>query len=232
MPAVRDIHWPVSGTHYVCVISLDRSMSSIPGLAKQVALLLMGLDPYVKFAVMVSDDVNISDLSEALGAVASRCDFVPGSGIDVINGVFSHRLDPSSAREGVSSKMIIDATGPGIGVVTGKSALSKKESAKLTGVRAVSFPWRGDHRFAVIKVAPSFQGAAKLLDESSLKQCRLVVVVDEDIDEGDVRQVLWALATRSQPAEDVLCVGGRMVLDATKPQGWRATRASVPWRKG
>ena len=232
IPAVRDIYWPVSGTHYVCIVSLDGSMASIPGLAKQVALLLMGLDPYVKFAVIVSDDVNISDLSEVLGAVASRCDFVPGSSIDVISGVFSHRLDPSSVREGVSSKMIIDATGPGIGVVAEKSASSKKDPVKLIGVRAISFPWRGDRRFAVVKVAPGFRGAVKLLDESSLKQCRLVVVVDEDIDEGDVRQALWALATRSQPAEDALCVGERMVLDATKPQGWRATKASVPWQKG
>jgi len=232
LPAVKDIHWPVSGTHYVCLVSLSDEAATIPGFAKQVAMLLLGLDPYVKFAVVVQENVNVSDITETLGAVASRCDFTPGSGVDIVGGVFSHRLDPSSPREGVSSKMIIDATGPGIGVVAEKSASSKKEPVKLIGVRVISFPWRGDRRFAVVKVAPGFLGAVKLLDESSLKQCRLVVVVDEDIDEGDVRQVLWALATRSQPAEDVLCVGGRMVLDATKPQGWRATKASVPWRKG
>jgi UbiD family decarboxylase len=232
LPAVRDIYWPVSGTHYVCLVSLSGESASIPGFAKQVAMLLLGLDSYVKFAVVVREDVNISDLAEVLGVVASRCDFTPGSGVDVVGGIFSHRLDPSSPREGLSSKMIIDATGPEVEVSGGHPAPSSKASVGLPGVRAVSFPWRGDRRLAVVKVSPGFEGTRRLLDEPHLRQSRLAVVVDEDIDEADVRQALWALATRSQPAEDALCIGGRMVLDATKPSNWRATKASVPWRKG
>jgi 2,5-furandicarboxylate decarboxylase 1 len=232
LPAVKDINWPVSGTHYVCLVSLSGEAATIPGFAKQVAVLLLGLDPYIKFAVVVPEDVNVSDITEALGAVASRCDFTPGSGVDIVGGVFSHRLDPSSPREGLSSKMIVDATGPGVGVAGGQPVQSSKVPVGLAGVRAVSFPRRGDRRLAVVKVAPSFEGARKLLDEPPLRQCRLAIVVDEDVDEADVRQVLWALATRSQPAEDALCVGGRMVLDATKSSNWRATRASVPWREG
>jgi len=232
LPAVKDIHWPVSGTHYICLVSLSSEAAAIPGFAKQVAMLLLGLDPYVKFAVVVPEDVNVSDITEALGAVASRCDFTLGSGVDIVGGVFSHRLDPSSPREGLSSKMIVDTTGPEVGVAGGQPTQSSKVPVGLAGVRAVSFPRRGDRRLAVVKVAPGFEGARKLLDEPPLRQCRLAVLVDEDIDEADVRQVLWALATRSQPSEDALCVGGRMVLDATKPSNWRATRASVPWREG
>jgi 2,5-furandicarboxylate decarboxylase 1 len=224
LPAVRDINWPVSGTHYVCLVSLSGESASMLGFAKQVAMLLLGLDSYVKFVVVVPEEVNISDIGEALGAVASRCDFEPGSGIDVVSGVFSHRLDPSSPREGLSSKMIVDATGPEVQLSGGPPARS---SVTLPGVKTVSFPWRGDRRLAAVKVAPGFKGARKLLDEPSMSRCRFAVVVDEDIDEADVRQVLWALATRSQPAEDALCVGGRMVLDATKPLNWRATRATV-----
>jgi len=232
LPAVRDINWPVSGTHYVGVVSLSRESASIPGFAKQVAVLLLGLDSYVKFAVVVPEGVNISDVGEALGAVASRCDFKPGSGVDIIGRVFSHRLDPSSPMEGLSSKMIVDATGPEVQASTRHSAPPKKVSVRLPGVKAVSFSWGGDHRLSVVKVAPCFKDAGKLLDEPDLSRCRLITVVDEDIDEADVRQVLWAIATRSQPAEDAICVGGRMVLDATKPPNWRATKATVPWRRG
>ena len=55
-----------------------------------------------------------------------------------------------------------------------------------------------------------------------------MVCVDDDIDARDHRQVLWAVATRSQPDRDTVTLEGRMVIDARKGEGWTATRATLP----
>ena len=55
--------------------------------------------------------------------------------------------------------------------------------------------------------------------------------VDDDIDISDARQIVWAMATRYQPAEDSIVKGGRMVVDARKGDGWTARRATLPTQK-
>jgi UbiD family decarboxylase len=71
---------------------------------------------------------------------------------------------------------------------------------------------------------------SELLEVSSLERCRLIVCVDDDIDISDARQIVWAMATRYQPAEDSVVKGGRMVVDARKGDGWTARRATLPSR--
>jgi 2,5-furandicarboxylate decarboxylase 1 len=112
MPAVRDISWPVSGTHYICFVSMEASARAVPGYAKQVGLLVLGLDPYLKLVVLLPEDVDVGDLGASLGAIAMRCDMALGSGVEMLRGVFCHRLDPSSSSDGTASKAIVDATGP------------------------------------------------------------------------------------------------------------------------
>jgi UbiD family decarboxylase len=75
---------------------------------------------------------------------------------------------------------------------------------------------------------PDVGDLSVLLDEPSLSRCRLIVCVDEDIDIHDGRQILWAMATRFQPAEDAIMGDGRLVLDARKPKDWIARRATIP----
>jgi len=77
-------------------------------------------------------------------------------------------------------------------------------------------------------VEPDVDDLSVLLDEPSLSRCRLIVCVDEDIDINDGRQILWAMATRFQPAEDAIIGDGRLVLDARKPKDWVARRATIP----
>ena len=73
--------------------------------------------------------------------------------------------------------------------------------------------------------------AEKLLDYNELKGSRLLIAVDDDIDIGDARQIIWAIATRSQPVEAVNLKNNRMVIDARKGENWTATRATLPFNK-
>jgi 4-hydroxy-3-polyprenylbenzoate decarboxylase len=69
---------------------------------------------------------------------------------------------------------------------------------------------------------------------------RYVVVVDDDIDVMDLEQVLWAMCTRSEPAESIDIIprawsgpldprvhpdkkgfSSRAIIDATRPWEWR-----------
>jgi 2,5-furandicarboxylate decarboxylase 1 len=223
MPALRDIIWPTQGTHFICFLGLTEAASATPGLAKQVALLLLGLDHYVKVAAVLPAGVDVSDASQVLTAIARRCDLKPGSGVETLSGVYSHLLDPSSPRGGLSGKMILDATGP----EAAETSSLDTGSVKLRGVKAVSLPVVGVAQLCAVTASGTLKPGS-LLDAGPLKPCRLMVVVDEDIDAGDPGQVLWALATRCQPDTGAVAEGGRMVLDARKGPRWVARRATLP----
>ena len=222
MPAVRDISWPVSGTHYVCLVSMEATARAVPGYAKQVGLLILGLDPYLKLVVLLPEDVDVGDLNASLGAMAERCDMELGSGVEMLRGVFCHRLDPSSSPDGTASKAIVDATGP----PRKMSEVEADEILRRLGVAEVTYPL-GDTRLRVLKMAEGSDAKAALAE--SINGPGLTICVDGDIDARDLRQVVWGTATRFQPAEDVVLRGGGMGIDGTKPQGWKAKRATIPF---
>jgi UbiD family decarboxylase len=226
--ALKDIVWPTSGTHFVCFASLRESMDLTPGLAKQHAILLLGLDHYVKIAAVFPAETDVNDISGALGAIAMRCDFEEGSGIEILGGVFCQYLDPSSTQAGLSSKMIIDATGPKIGTPYTGAMPDVADVKSSTKIKDASFPCEGNLYLCAVKAMPDDGDLSVLLVEPSLNRCRLIVCVDEDIDIHDGRQILWAMATRFQPAEDAIIGDGRLVLDARKPKDWVARRATIP----
>jgi 2,5-furandicarboxylate decarboxylase 1 len=72
-------------------------------------MLLLGLDPYLKFVVAVDEDINVFDEEEVLWAIATR--FQADTDMFVVPQVFCNRLDPSS-RDGMSAKLALDATAP------------------------------------------------------------------------------------------------------------------------
>jgi 2,5-furandicarboxylate decarboxylase 1 len=107
-------------------------------------------------------------------------------------------------------------------------------------VSAVCFPdWGGVQYVAVVALRQRYKGQARHLILTALgdpARVKWVVVVDDDIDVYDTEQVNWAIATRSQPAEDLVVVprvaGGPLDpsapekelisvwgLDATRPFG-------------
>jgi 3-polyprenyl-4-hydroxybenzoate decarboxylase len=193
--ALRDIIWPVEGTHFICFLTLDEKMSATPGLAKQYALLLLRLDHYVKYVTILPEGTDITDIVATFSTIAARCDFRLGSGVEVLGGIFGQYLDPSSPEAGLTSKMIIDATGskrkaPNLDIET-----LRKMAKRIKGVEDITFPDICSSLFAVVKVTPS----AKALDilGKLAKHHRLIVIVDRDIDIEDPRETLWAIATRT-----------------------------------
>ena len=222
IPAVRDMSWPVSGTHYVCLVSMQATAASVPGFAKQIGALVLGLDPYLKLVVLLPDGVNVDDLGACLGETAERCDMTAGSGIEMLHDVFCHRLDPSSSPDGTSSKAIMVATGQ----VKPRVAVKKLTDLGKLGIGEVTNPL-GDWRLRVLKMCPGSNVKAALT--SLVKGPGITICVDEDIDASDLRQVVWGMATRFQPADDFVLSGGGLGVDGTKPEGWKAKRATLPF---
>ena len=224
MPAVRDMSWPVSGTHYVCLVSMEATARNVPGFAKQIGLLVLGLDPYLKLVVLLPEDVDVGNLGASLGAMAERCDMVQGSGVEILGGVFSHRLDPSSSNEGTSSKAIVVATGQPRQIPRVVDGVDR--TLRSLGVTEIMYPL-GDNRIRVLKTATGSD--AKMALREIVKGPGLTICVDGDIDAMDLRQVIWGTATRFQPADDIVLQSGGMGIDGTKPQGWKAKTATIPF---
>ncbi|HVL36823.1 MAG TPA: UbiD family decarboxylase [Burkholderiales bacterium] len=108
-PAVTAVHYPKSGTHFHAYVAVRQRRD---GEARQVMLGLLGWDPYLKTVIAVDDDVDITDDSEVLWALATH--FQPHRDVLVVDGLPGSALDPSATGAGTTSRMGLDATrGPG-----------------------------------------------------------------------------------------------------------------------
>ncbi len=105
-PFVRDIYLPKSGTHFHAYIQIEKTAEGQP---RQVMTTLTGLDMYLKLIVTVDDDIDIYDEQQVLWAMATRMQ--PDKDVMILEKLMCNVLDPSSS-EGMSSKMLIDATMP------------------------------------------------------------------------------------------------------------------------
>ncbi|MBI4527953.1 MAG: UbiD family decarboxylase [Deltaproteobacteria bacterium] len=122
------------------------------------------------------------------------------------------------------------------------------ERAGVPDVRAVWTHEAGGARmFNVISITQRFAGHARMAGfvacqiREGAYAGRYVVVVDDDIDPSNTNDVIWALATRSNPAEDIdyirrawstaldpmvrpgseAMVNSRAVIDACRPYEWK-----------
>ena len=105
-PGVSRVVYPRSGTHFHCYVSMTKTLEGQP---RQVGLLLLGLDPYVKLCVLVDDDIDPGNETEVLWALATRSQ--ASRDVSIIVDGLTNQLDPSS-RDGKGDKLIIDATRP------------------------------------------------------------------------------------------------------------------------
>lgn len=101
---VRRLHYFKSGVNFHCAVSMAPGAE---GSVRQVLMLLFGLDPYLKLAIAVDEDIDITDEASVMWALATRMQ--GDQDIFVVPKVFTNRLDPSSS-EGVGAKVGIDAT--------------------------------------------------------------------------------------------------------------------------
>lgn len=104
-PQITAVHYPNSGTHFHAYVAMDQKRV---GEARQVMLGLLGWDPYVKTVIAVDSDIDITDDSSVLWAMAVHAQ--PASDIFIIDGLPGSPLDPSSSAAGTTSRMGIDAT--------------------------------------------------------------------------------------------------------------------------
>ncbi len=106
-PSVQAISYPQSGTCRLhCYVSLKPSAE---GQAKNVAFTALGEDLALKLVVVVDDDVDVYDEQEVLWAVATRMQ--ADRDLAVVPNAMGAILDPST-RDGLTAKVIIDATRP------------------------------------------------------------------------------------------------------------------------
>jgi len=107
------------------------------------------------------------------------------------------------------------------------------------GVTAVHFPAAGTVGFiVVIAVKEARESEARNVIATMLgtRRNKIIIVVDDDVDIYDMEKVLWAVATRCQPDDDVIIfprltasamdpsvkklgVGAGLGIDATRPFG-------------
>jgi 2,5-furandicarboxylate decarboxylase 1 len=84
-----------------------------------------------------------------------------------------------------------------------EAVLYKRVKATVPSVQAVHLPMSGICRFtAYVKISKEYDGEGKLAALAALASdpfVKLAVIVDDDIDIYNDSEVLWAIATRTQP---------------------------------
>ncbi len=134
------------------------------------------------------------------------------------------------------------------------------EQLEGAGVPGVTGVWcheaGGSRLFVAVSIAQRYAGHARQVGHAVVS-ChagayagRFVVVVDEDVDVTDLEDVIWAMCTRSDPAESLDIIhrawstpldprispeqrarkdftNSRLIIDATKPYEWRDRFAVV-----
>ncbi|MGC8558534.1 MAG: UbiD family decarboxylase domain-containing protein, partial [Nitrososphaeria archaeon] len=112
------VEWPLKGVHYVAMAYIENPDR---GISKQLGLMLLGLDHYLKL-------VFVSENETEFGLYSMLSQMLCTGYIDIIKDVFCNRLDPSASPDGTSSKAIftcrgiqgtpvIEASGNGIDVL-------------------------------------------------------------------------------------------------------------------
>jgi UbiD family decarboxylase len=106
-PNVTKVAYPKSGT---CRFHAYIAMKNpAPGQAKNAAAVAIGDDLSLKLVVVVDDDVDVHDDSDVLWAMCTRMQ--ADDDINIIRNAMGAILDPSN-HNGLTSKMIVDATTP------------------------------------------------------------------------------------------------------------------------
>lgn len=107
-PTVKDVFMPPSGCcRLSCYVSIHKRHE---GEAKNVVGAVIASDPFIKYVVVVDDDVNIFSDSAVLQAIATR--LKPEQNAFMIKNAKGHPLDPTAYNGYVVTKVGIDATKP------------------------------------------------------------------------------------------------------------------------
>lgn len=103
IPELVDMYCPREAIG-ITIISIDKRFTGQGITAGQ---LLLGVSTS-KIAIVVDKDIDVTNMTQVLHAVATRWQPHPGSLI--IPQCFNRGVDPSSPKRGITSKIVIDAT--------------------------------------------------------------------------------------------------------------------------
>jgi len=107
-PAVKAAYAPPSGVSIKLIVQVDRKLR-VPGMVNNLlAASAWTRGSIWKEVVVVDDDINIFDNDELDWAIVTRVQ--PHRDIFILPQCRGSSLDPSSEKNGVTSKMFIDAT--------------------------------------------------------------------------------------------------------------------------
>ena len=102
---------PIIGFRSAGLGAIHRGRVRSAGVILGVAIpIVMGVDHYLKFVVIVDDDVDVFNESDVLWAISTRVQ--ADRDLVIISGSLGAILDPSATEQGVTSKLGIDATKP------------------------------------------------------------------------------------------------------------------------
>jgi len=125
-----------------------------------------------------------------------------------------------------------------LGGIPKEAGIYEEIKRAVPGVKGVHFPISGCCRFhAYISLNQRVDGEGIVAGMAAFPhhdELKHVIVVDDDVDPFNERDVLWAMATRVQPDLDINiiknarggtldpsavkhAVGGKMIIDATRP---------------
>jgi UbiD family decarboxylase len=108
VPNVRAVHVPTSGgASFTAYVSIRQTR---PGEARHAIPIVLGVDHYLKFVVVVDEDIDVYDESDVLWAIATRMQ--ADRDLVVLSGSLGAILDPSASANGLTAKLGIDATKP------------------------------------------------------------------------------------------------------------------------
>jgi 4-hydroxy-3-polyprenylbenzoate decarboxylase len=128
----------------------------------------------------------------------------------------------------------------------------EREVPGVVGVYSLYQPCQAGSYLMVVAIKQRFPGHAKqaalaaLASRGTIFMNKAVVVVDEDVDPADLNEVVFAITTRCNPAEDIDLIRGipgtfldprippdrraagdsttsTMIIDACRPYTWRSS---------
>ncbi len=107
-PTVKEVYMPPSGCcRFTCYVSIRKRHE---GEAQNVAAAVIAADPFVKYIVVVDEDIDIFSDHAVLHAIATR--LRADTGTFKIKEAKGHPLDPTARNDFLVTKVGIDATKP------------------------------------------------------------------------------------------------------------------------
>lgn len=137
-----------------------------------------------------------------------------------------------------------------LGGIAKQAEIVRQMKEEFPQIVDINWPKWGTHFAAIIAVRNADKElveriAKRLMSPEVDYYVKLAIVVDDDVDPFDEQDFLWAATTRMQADEDVTILQhqkghfldpstrewgftSKMIIDATKPEGWKFERGTVP----